>query len=316
MNGYFPRESLLRRVHQERAVGILYGQRALCIGAANPLNYVATALHTRDRQRPFHLLAQRAEMIETIIFGSREEADRVLASVDSVHERVRGVLPVDAGQYRAGSQYSARDPELQMWTIAMMANSALWFYELLIRPLSISEKEAFWQDYLRLSELFKMPRASAPATHAQFRDWWQERLMSNDLYLTPEAHQTGYAIAFQIPMPAYALYLKRAHDAVMRGSLPPQIRDLYGLGYTAEDEARFHRVTKKIRALCRRSPRWLAHGRNSWFYRWVTREEHRRIKHGRRTPCLASPIMDGSTLATNVSASGRECEPGGSCRRR
>jgi hypothetical protein len=43
--GYFPRESLLRRVHRERAVGVLYGQRALCIGAANPLNYVVTAIY-------------------------------------------------------------------------------------------------------------------------------------------------------------------------------------------------------------------------------------------------------------------------------
>src|SRR5690242_322178 len=40
-DGYFPRRtSMLRRVHEERAVGLLYGQRALCIGALAPLNYV------------------------------------------------------------------------------------------------------------------------------------------------------------------------------------------------------------------------------------------------------------------------------------
>jgi uncharacterized protein (DUF2236 family) len=315
MEGYFPRESSLRRVHRERAVGVIYGQRALCIGAANPLNYVATAIHSRDRRRPFRLLARRARMIETVILGNREEADGVLASVNEVHEQIKGVLPVDAGKHSVGSQYSALDPELMMWTIAVMADSAQCFYELFIRPLSISEKEAFWQDYLCLGELLKIPKDFAPATYAQFRDWWHERLTSSDLYLTAEAHQTGYATAFLIPMPAYASRLRRAHNAVMLGSLPPQIRDLYGLGYTAEDDARFHKVTTAIRTLRKGSPRWLAHGRNSCFYHWVVREEHRRIEHGRPTPYLASPIRGGSALATDVLAGGCECEPSSSWRR-
>jgi uncharacterized protein (DUF2236 family) len=178
--GYFSRESLLRRVHRECAVGILYGQRALCIGAAHPLNYVVTAIHARDRQRPFQELAWRATLIETIIFGSREDADSALAYVNKIHERVKGALPVDAGQYPAGSPYSALDPEL-LWTIALMADSAQYFFELFVGTLSVHEKEAFWQDYFRLGELLTLPRASAPATHAQFRDWWHERLANNSL---------------------------------------------------------------------------------------------------------------------------------------
>jgi hypothetical protein len=47
-DGYFPRESsILRRVHEERAVGLLYGQRALGIGAIAPLNFIGTRLHSR-----------------------------------------------------------------------------------------------------------------------------------------------------------------------------------------------------------------------------------------------------------------------------
>jgi len=296
--GYFPRESLLRRVHGERAVGFCYGQRALCIGAANPLNYVVTAIHSSDPQRPFRELARRAKMIETIIFGSREEADGVLACVNEVHEWVTGALPVDAGgRYPAGSRYSALEPELLMWTVAVMADSAEYFFELLVGTLSAGEKEAFWQDYLRLGELLKLPRASAPATHAQFRDWWHERLKSKDLQLTAEARQTGYATAFQIPMPFYASGLRQAHNAVMLGSLPSQVRALYGLGYTAEDDARFHKLTNAIRVLYRRLPRSLAHGRSSFFYRWVAREEARRIEHGRPTPYLASPVR-GGTIAS------------------
>jgi uncharacterized protein (DUF2236 family) len=294
---YFSSESLLRRVHRECAVGVLYGQRALCIGAAHPLNYVVTAINASDRQRPFQQLAWRATLIEAIIFGSREEADGALTHVNKIHERVKGALPVDAGQYPAGGRYSALDPELLMWTIAVMADSAQFFFELFVGTLSVSEKEAFWQDYLRLGELLKLPRASAPETYAQFRDWWHERLASDDLYLTDEARQTGYAMAFQIPMPAYAAPLRRAHNAVMLGSLPAQVRDLYGLSYTAENDARFRRVTKAIGALYRRAPRSLVYGCSSYFYRWVSSEEHQRIERGRPTPHLASPSMYGTIVA-------------------
>jgi hypothetical protein len=34
---------MLRRVHEERMVGLFYGQRALCIRAVMPLNYVGTS---------------------------------------------------------------------------------------------------------------------------------------------------------------------------------------------------------------------------------------------------------------------------------
>lgn len=305
-SGYFPRGSLLRRVHGERVVGFFYGQRALCIGAASPLNYVVTAIHASDRQRPFRELARRAAMIETIVFGSHEEADAVLASINEVHERVEGALPVDVGRYPADSRYSALDPDLLLWTVAVMADSAQYFFELFVGALSAGEKEAFWQDYLRLGELLLLPRAAAPATYSQFRDWWQERLGSDDLYLTPGARQTGYATAFQIPMPAHASGLRRAHNAVMLGSLPSQIRDLYGLGYTVEDNARFHKATKAVRVLRKCSPGSLARGRSSYFYRWVTREEQRRVEQGRPTPHVASPIGDACGLETTVVGGGRD----------
>ena len=78
--GYFPAgESVLRRVHAERAVGLNYGQRALMIGAAHPVNFIGTQANTRSGARPFLRLAHTARIFETIFFGTRAEADRALA---------------------------------------------------------------------------------------------------------------------------------------------------------------------------------------------------------------------------------------------
>jgi uncharacterized protein (DUF2236 family) len=92
-DGYFPRgRSLLRRVHEEKAVGLMYGQRALCIGAVKPLNYVGTSEHTRNKLTPFKRLAHTGATFEKIFFGTRAEADGALATVRRMHERVVGAL--------------------------------------------------------------------------------------------------------------------------------------------------------------------------------------------------------------------------------
>ena len=65
--GHFPRgRSMLRRVHSERAVGLLYGQRGLAIGALNPRAFVGTWEHTHAQLKPFQRLAHTAKAFEAI----------------------------------------------------------------------------------------------------------------------------------------------------------------------------------------------------------------------------------------------------------
>src|SRR5690606_20511048 len=101
--------------------------------------------------RPFQRLAATAKMFETIFFGSRGEADRVLAAVRRMHERVRGQLDEDAGPIPAGTPSSAFDPELMLWTVAVSADSAMYFYELLVREPTEAERDEFWRDYVRFA---------------------------------------------------------------------------------------------------------------------------------------------------------------------
>ena len=81
--GYFGHGSMLRHVQEHRAVGQTYGQRALIIGATHPVPYVGTSASTNARHRPFMRLSATAEAFESIFFGNRVEADRVLATVHS-----------------------------------------------------------------------------------------------------------------------------------------------------------------------------------------------------------------------------------------
>src|SRR5215218_7385936 len=74
-DGYFPRgSSVLRQVHEERLVGLFFGQRALAIGALHPVNYTGTSQSTGGRERPFRRLVRTANDFEAIFFGTRAEA--------------------------------------------------------------------------------------------------------------------------------------------------------------------------------------------------------------------------------------------------
>jgi uncharacterized protein (DUF2236 family) len=101
-----------RWVHDRCTVGLFYAQRAFCIGVSNPLVFVATAIRSTITQMPFERFARTAKTFETIFFGGRLEADRVLADVEAKHKAATGVLPMDIGLYPAGTPYSALSPEL------------------------------------------------------------------------------------------------------------------------------------------------------------------------------------------------------------
>lgn len=284
--GYFPRgRSLLREVHEERAVGLMYGQRALCVGAIKPLNYVGTSEHTRAKATPFRRISHTGAVFERIFFGNRTEADRTLAAIHAMHERVVGALPEDAGAYYpAGTPYSAFDAELMLWTVAVIADSAIWFYEHLVRPLRAEELESLWLDYLRFAELFGTPRDAMPQSYGAFREWYQGQLAGPDLFLTEEARYMGHASAFEIPMSGSRRRAKRVHDLVMLGSLPPRVRELYRLRYTPAQAA----ACRAVLALARGSRPLLPASRKRGSciaeFEGVAAVERRRIERGEPTP--------------------------------
>jgi uncharacterized protein (DUF2236 family) len=283
--GYFPRgSSVLRRVHEERAVGLLYGQRALAIGAIAPLNFIGTLRHTRARDKPFQRLVHTAKAFETIFFGTRAEADEVLESVRRLHERVHGELPEAAGPFAKGTPYSAFDPELMLWTVAVIADSAEVLYELFVAPLSGAERDRLWAEYVRFGELFGMPREVAPRSHAGFRAWYEERLASEDVHLTEEARYVGAAIMFQIPVPPSRWAAMRVHNLIVLGSLPPRVRDLYRLRWSPAQALAYRATVAAARAPRPLAPERVRTGRCTAHFDLVAATERARIARGEPIP--------------------------------
>jgi uncharacterized protein (DUF2236 family) len=275
---------MARRVHGERAVGLLYGQRALLIGALEPLTYTGTMLSTVAGDRPFRRLARTAKIQETILLGTREEADKALAVVNRLHERVKGNLPEAAGVHPAGTPYSAFDPELMLWTLAVIADSGRAMYEAMVRPLTDAEREELWQDYVRFGELFGLPRGDVPGSYREFSAWWETRMSSPDLQATEHGLEMAPLVAFEQPVPATARGNIVAQNHIIKGTLPPRVREIFGIRWSRAHEATYRAMTAAHRRARHFFPRPIRRGRNDVFFDLVTKMEQQR--GGTRTPQL------------------------------
>jgi uncharacterized protein (DUF2236 family) len=282
---YFPPgRSVARMVHGDRAVGLLYGQRALLIGALEPLTYTGTMLSTRAADKPFQRLARTAKIQETVFLGSREEADRVLDGVRRRHETIEGELPEAAGAHAAGTPYSAFDPELMLWTLAVIADSGRAMYETMVRPLSGREREDLWQDYVRFGELFGLPASRVPGSHREFEAWLDGKLASPDLHATEHALEMAPLVAFRQPVPAPARGNIALQNHIIKGTLPPRAREIFGIRWSRSHEASFRAMTAAHRRARHLFPRSVRRGRNDVFFDVVSRTEQQR--GGTRVPGL------------------------------
>ena len=223
---YFSDDSMLRRVIRETVVAFS-GPRTLLMQAAHPVAFAGFFAHTLSLDDPYARLRRTAEIMDLVAWGPREEADAATARVRSIHARIRGRLDEDAGPWPAGTPYAADDPELLLWVLATLMDSASLYYGKYVRRLSPEELEALWADYRVVGRLFGLADADMPADHAAFRAYMQEMLLSGDLHVTPEARDLATRIVFRPPVPAVAIPLRELVNQTTIGMLPPTLRQQY-----------------------------------------------------------------------------------------
>jgi uncharacterized protein (DUF2236 family) len=241
-----------------------------------PLTYTGTMLSTRADNRPFLRLARTAKIQETVLLGTREEADRALSSVHRLHRQVKGTLPQPAGRFPTGTPYSAFDQELMLWTLGVIADSAREVYETLVRPLDEGERERLWSDYLLFGELFGMSRGAMPGSYREFASWMESCLRGPSLQATSHALEVAPAIAFDHPVPAVMRPGLRVNNLVIKGTLPESVREIFGIHWSTGLETGYRILTAAHRRTTPIVPRRIRRGRNDFFFDLVARTERQR----------------------------------------
>jgi uncharacterized protein (DUF2236 family) len=227
MAGYFTDDSMLRRVHRERAIA-LSGPRALLMQAAHPLAVTGLLAHSTAMDEPYDRLARTAETMSTIGFGPREEADRITAHVREMHSRVRGRIKDPVGAFPAGTPYAADQPELLLWVLFTLVDSGVVVYRKYVGAMSRAEEAAYWEDYKVVGELFGLSRADMPDTLDDLHEYRREMFEGDTLMVTDWARRRAREIVLEPPIPWVAQPLLQTANFITIALLPDSIRDQYG----------------------------------------------------------------------------------------
>jgi uncharacterized protein (DUF2236 family) len=227
MAGYFSDSSMLRRVHRERALA-LAGPRALLMQAAHPLAVSGLLAHSSAVDDPYERLARTADVLGTIGFGERADANRVSREVRAMHRRVHGKLRASVGPYPAGTEYRADDPELLLWVLFTLVDSGLVVYRTYVGSLSREEEAAYWADYRMVGRLFGLRARDMPRTLADLDDYRRSMLEGDRLFVTDWARERARAIVLDPPVPWMAQPLLETVNFITIALLPDRIRLEYG----------------------------------------------------------------------------------------
>ncbi len=273
---------MIRRVGREALV-MLGGGRAILLQLAHPLVAAGVADHSGFQADPLARLLRTLELMHTLIFGDRHQAESALQWFHTLHARIQGRLPYDAGRFPAGTPYTASDPALKMWVHATLVESSLMTYERFVRSLTPEERNHYYADSRLLAQLFGIPDHLVPPTLEDFRHYTASMFASDTLAVTT----TTQGLAEDVLHPNVGI-IPSASARLLRfvtaGLLPPRFRAAYGLDWGTRQQTSLNALSRTTRFLRPLVPAWVwqspqLDGRLSRWLLWQATEFEGAVTH-------------------------------------
>lgn len=244
--GVFGPGSLHWMIFREPLV-VLGGIRAIALQVAHPR--IATGVSENSNFRNDVLGRARrtfAAMYE-MVFGDVDEAVHAARRVYRLHQRIHGVVGPAAGA-ADGQPYRAMDPELLHWVLATCVDTVSTVFDLFVRPLTLGERETFYQESMRFGLLFGLPVEARPQTWLEFRGWMDSMVDGGPLHVGPLARELAGDL-FNSP------YTRGPLDELLTaGLLAPHYREAFGLRWGPREERLFRGLVTGLRATHRVVP--------------------------------------------------------------
>lgn len=223
-DGLFPPGSVIRTVYADASV-MLGAGRALLLQLAHPAIAAGVHDHSDYEGRPLNRLFGTLLAVNTVVFGSREEAAGIGRAIGRVHEKV------------VGPGYSASDPVLVAWVNATLMHTAVMLYQRTIRHLAPDELDEMARDSRVVGEVFGCPVDAQPADWPAFRSYWESSVAA--LEVTPTARRVASSLLAGKGLPARPAWSPplSVARAVTAATLPERIREDYRLAWRGRDRA-------------------------------------------------------------------------------
>ncbi len=247
--------SVAWKIDRESAV-MLGGARAVLMQIAHPLVAMGVSAHSSYMTDPFGRAERTFVLGELLTFGSFEKARQAARSINRMHLRVHGDLPIDAGAFKKGTRYDARNPELLLWVHATLVDTLLLCYTLFIGPLTPAEQDTYYQESKEVAHLLGLLPDKMPGTVDDLRQYVHDMVHSNRLVATPQARQLAHQVLFP-PAPAILRPFMHLNLQLTCALLPQPIREIYGLEWNTARQHIFDLSARGMRVIIPRLPMYL-----------------------------------------------------------
>ncbi|MFV0416441.1 MAG: oxygenase MpaB family protein, partial [Chthoniobacterales bacterium] len=167
----FSPNSSIWRVTSELVI-LLGGPLAAVLQAAHPEVAVAVTHHSKFKTDPTGRLHRTLEAVYTLVFGTKQDAEKMVADIGELHRPVHGQDPIP---------YNAFSQDAQMWVTATLIISAFDSYERFYQPLTEAAKTEHYKDMHRFGECFGLKADYGPQDWRSFREYFTEMLSGNFL---------------------------------------------------------------------------------------------------------------------------------------
>ncbi|GGV12750.1 hypothetical protein GCM10010182_36330 [Actinomadura cremea] len=230
-------------------------------------------------------------ILDTVYGGPR--APETGRTVRDYHRDIKGTMP-------DGSRYHALDPETYYWAHATFLDHMLYGIETFVRPLADAEKRRIYEESKVWFRMYGVSDRAMPDDWDGFRTYWR-RMLDEEIV----AHRTArYGVGYvtkglpappRVPAPVWRAVsppLNAVARFVTVGGMPPRMRELLDLPWSAADERRHRRFAALVRRgnalwpLLPESVRYLPQARRAFR---EARKAHRDRSRGVRSGGVQEP---------------------------
>lgn len=161
--GLFGPDSVTWRVHAEFPGMLAGGLCALMLQTLHPLALAGVYEHSNFREDLVGRLRRTTAFVAGTTYAPRAEAEKLIARVDTIHAKIRGVLA-------DGSAYAADDPELLTWVHVTEAYGFLEGCRRYCRDMPEAMADRYYDEVRRVAEA--LGARDVPASQAQVREYF------------------------------------------------------------------------------------------------------------------------------------------------
>jgi uncharacterized protein (DUF2236 family) len=190
---WFEEGSPIQRVHGDASM-FVGGIRALLLQSLHPLAMAGVRDHSGYQGDPWGRLQRTSYFLAVTTFGTADDAERTVAAVRRIHEKVVGTAP-------DGRPYAASDPHLLRWVHVAEVDSFLAAHQRYgAEPLDAAGRDTYVAQSARVAQALGVidpPRTDDALRHAlaSYRP---------ELQGTPAAREAARFLLLNPPLPVVA----------------------------------------------------------------------------------------------------------------